>query len=105
MDEIRIGPGAFAPIVDPAASASAASGAVAGGDQATFLGALRDAIDQTNAVQLEASDAVARMVTGQNQSLHQTLVALQKADISFQLMMQVRNKIVAAYEEIQRMQL
>lgn len=105
MDEIRIGTGAFTPIVDPAGSAPGAAGAVSTGDRTGFLGALKEAIEQTNAVQLEASDAVERMVTGQNQSLHQTLVALQKADISFQLMMQVRNKIVAAYEEIQRMQL
>lgn len=100
MDEIRIGPGSFPPILDPAASAGAAAQ-----DQGGFLGTLKDAIDQTNAAQLQASDAVERMVTGGDQSLHQTLVALQKADISFQLMMQVRNKIVAAYEEIQRMQL
>ncbi|MEK9141426.1 MAG: flagellar hook-basal body complex protein FliE, partial [Nitrospirota bacterium] len=34
-----------------------------------------------------------------------TMVALQQADVSFQLMMQIRNKLVTAYEEIQRMQM
>ncbi|MBP8105834.1 MAG: flagellar hook-basal body complex protein FliE, partial [Nitrospira sp.] len=41
----------------------------------------------------------------QSTNIHQTMVALQQADVSFQLMMQVRNKLVTAYEEIQRMQI
>jgi flagellar hook-basal body complex protein FliE len=55
-------------------------------------------------VQLEASQAVDKLMTGESQNVHQTMIALQKADVSFQLMMQIRNKIVSAYEEIQRMQ-
>jgi flagellar hook-basal body complex protein FliE len=45
------------------------------------------------------------LLTGQSTNLHETMIALQKADVSFQLMLQVRNKIVGAYEEIRRMQL
>ncbi len=52
-----------------------------------------------------ASQAVEALVTGQSNNIHQTMVALQQADVSFQLMMQVRNKLVTAYEEIQRMQI
>ena len=52
-----------------------------------------------------ASQAVDALVTGQSTNIHQTMVALQQADVSFQLMMQVRNKLVTAYEEIQRMQI
>lgn len=44
-------------------------------------------------------------MTGDTQDIHRTMVALQQADVSFQLMMQVRNKLVTAYEEIQRMQI
>jgi flagellar hook-basal body complex protein FliE len=44
------------------------------------------------------------LMTGQTQDVHRTMVALQQADVSFQLMMQIRNKLVGAYEEIQRMQ-
>ena len=43
-------------------------------------------------------------MTGQTQDVHRTMVALQQADVSFQLMMQIRNKLVTAYEEIQHMQ-
>ena len=49
--------------------------------------------------------AVDALMTGQTENVHQTMVALQKADASFQLMMQVRNKLVAAYEEMNRMQI
>lgn len=70
-----------------------------------FLDSLKSAISQVNDVQLEAGRAVDALMTGQTENVHQTMVALQKADASFQLMMQVRNKLVAAYEEINRMQI
>ncbi len=71
----------------------------------SFGGLLHEAIEKVNHIQLQASQAVDALVTGQTQNIHQTMIALQQADISFQLMMQVRNKLVMAYEEIQRMQL
>ena len=74
-----------------------------GGSQ--FLDSLKSAISQVNDVQLEAGRAVDALMTGQTENVHQTMVALQKADASFQLMMQVRNKLVAAYEEMNRMQI
>ena len=65
---------------------------------------LKNAIGKANDVQMQANQAVDALVTGQSQDLHRTMVALQQADVSFQLMMQIRNKLVTAYEEIQRMQ-
>jgi flagellar hook-basal body complex protein FliE len=75
-----------------------------GGGGGGFLTSLKDAIAKANEIQLDASREVDRLMTGETQNVHQTMIALQKADVSFQMMMQVRNKIVAAYEEIQRMQ-
>jgi flagellar hook-basal body complex protein FliE len=84
--------------------AAAPSGQIGrGGSQ--FLDSLKSAISQVNDVQLEAGRAVDDLMTGQTENVHQTMVALQKADASFQLMMQVRNKLVAAYEEMNRMQI
>jgi flagellar hook-basal body complex protein FliE len=40
----------------------------------------------------------------ENQDIHNTMIAIEKADLSFQMMMQIRNKIINAYEEIMRMQ-
>lgn len=70
-----------------------------------FLDSLKSAIGKANDVQTQASQAVDALMTGQTQDLHRTMVALQEADVSFQLMMQIRNKLVSAYEEIQRMQI
>lgn len=70
-----------------------------------FLDSLKSAIGKANDVQAQASQAVDSLMTGQTQDLHRTMVALQEADVSFQLMMQIRNKLVAAYEDIQRMQI
>jgi flagellar hook-basal body complex protein FliE len=70
-----------------------------------FIGSLKDAIAQVNEVQLDASQAVDKFVSGESDNVHHMMMALQKADVTFQLMMQVRNKLVAAYEDIQRMQM
>lgn len=70
-----------------------------------FLEQLASVIGKANDVQVQASQAVDALMTGQTQDVHRTMVALQQADVSFQLMMQIRNKLVTAYEEIQRMQI
>ena len=70
-----------------------------------FTETLKDAIQKVNQIQQEADRAISDLMLGGQQDLHQTMISLEKADISFQLMMQVRNKIVSAYEEIMRMQI
>lgn len=70
-----------------------------------FLETLKDSIQKVNEAQLNADQAVTDFETGKQQNLHQTMIALQKADLSFELMMQVRNQIVNAYEEISKMQI
>jgi flagellar hook-basal body complex protein FliE len=71
----------------------------------SFTGVLKHAINTINQAQIEADQAVQELATGNEKDIHQTMIALEKAEVSFQLMMQVRNKIVSAYEEIMRMQI
>jgi flagellar hook-basal body complex protein FliE len=80
---------------------AAASHAAGGAPSSGFMNALQQAIGKANDIQLEAGQATEALMTGQTQNIHQTMVA----DVSFQLMMQIRNKLVSAYEEIQRMQI
>ncbi|HZS12503.1 MAG TPA: flagellar hook-basal body complex protein FliE [Nitrospirales bacterium] len=101
MDKIELS--GIKPIATP--DGAGALGRAATGGQGEFMSTLKDAIAKTNDVQLEANQAVEKLMTGETQNVHQTMIALQKADVSFQLMMQIRNKIVTAYEEIQRMQI
>ena len=75
------------------------------GEAGGFADSLKAAIGQVNDAQMQAGQAVDALMTGQTQDIHRTMVALQQADVSFQLMMQIRNKLVTGYEEIQRMQI
>lgn len=84
------------------ATASGAGSAVAGSD--SFGEMMRRGIETLDATQKVAENEIARAVTGESPDLHQTVVALQMVDISFQFALQVRNKVVGAYEEIMRMQ-
>ena len=69
----------------------------------SFSEALKEAIQEVNKIQLEAGEAVSDYFKGENKDLHQTMISMEKASVSFEMMMQVRNKIVTAYEEIKRM--
>jgi flagellar hook-basal body complex protein FliE len=69
-----------------------------------FTDALSSAFGQVDKLQSEADLKVINLVQGKEQDVHSAMIAVEKADISFQLMMQVRNKIVNAYQEISRMQ-
>lgn len=71
---------------------------------AGFADVLRDAISTVNELQKESNLEIQKLLTGENPDLHAMLIAVQKADLSFQMMMQVRNKLVQAYQEIMRMQ-
>jgi flagellar hook-basal body complex protein FliE len=65
---------------------------------------LGDAINQVNSLQSQAGEEVQRVMTGENTDIHTAMIAVQKADVSFQMMMQVRNKLVSAYQEIMKLQ-
>jgi flagellar hook-basal body complex protein FliE len=75
-----------------------------GKDGASFGEVLKDAISTVNELQRQSNQEIEKLMAGESQDLHTTVIAMQKADLSFQLMMQVRNKIVQAYQEIMRMQ-
>ena len=66
---------------------------------------LRQSLGEVNKLQAKADEAVQALATGKGISLHETMIALEKADLSFRPMMEVRNKIVEAYREVLRMQI
>jgi len=69
-----------------------------------FLETLQQSIDQAEGAQGDAATQVAQLLNGKGADLHSAMIAVEKADLSFQLMMQVRNKIVQAYQTISNMQ-
>jgi flagellar hook-basal body complex protein FliE len=74
------------------------------GSESGFREVLHSAIDDIHQLEDQAESKVAGVLSGSGSDVHSALIAVEKADLSFQLMMQVRNKIVSAYEEISRMQ-
>lgn len=71
--------------------------------ESSFQETLEESIKRVNDLQLQADQAIQDLTTGENKDVAQTMIAVQKASLSFQLMTQVRNKIVQAYEEVMRM--
>jgi flagellar hook-basal body complex protein FliE len=68
----------------------------------SFGDVLENAIQEVSNLQQEAGSESQKLLTGNTQDIHSAMVALQKADVSFQMMMQVRNKLVSAYQEIMK---
>lgn len=79
-------------------SASGIGGGAAG--DTDFMSTLRNAMDQVGELQSEADGKVAQLLTGNGQDVHSTMIAVQKASLAFEMMVQVRNKIVQAYQQV-----
>jgi flagellar hook-basal body complex protein FliE len=69
-----------------------------------FGDTVKDAINQVNELGNKSDQSVSQLVQGDRQDVHNVMIAVEKADIAFQLMMQVRNKIVNAYQEVSKLQ-
>ena len=68
-----------------------------------FGSIIKDAVNSIDNTQKSAEQEISKAVTGESPDLHKTIIALQTADLKFQLGMQVRNKLIGAYDEIMRM--
>jgi flagellar hook-basal body complex protein FliE len=76
-----------------------------GATDGSFSNLLHNAVQEVSGKQNAATAAVNGLLTGQNVSLHQAVIAMEEATVSFQLMIEVRNKMLEGYQEIMRMQL
>jgi len=72
-------------------------------DAADFAKVIKGAINNTNRLEGEANRSVVDLLQGKA-DIHETMIAIQKADISMRLLLTVRNKVIEAYREIMRMQ-
>jgi len=73
-------------------------------DGPSFADTLAQSLDKVNSMQKEADVAIQDFVAGDTRNIHETMIAVGKADLAFRLTMQVRNKIVEAYQEVMRTQ-
>jgi flagellar hook-basal body complex protein FliE len=82
-------------------SPSALAGKNAAEGPNSFKNCLLDSIQQVNEMQQQADSAVEKFATGGDVSPAEVLTAVQKADLAFKMMLQIRNKLVSAYEEVE----
>jgi flagellar hook-basal body complex protein FliE len=69
-----------------------------------FMEFLEQAVGEVNRSQFESDRAIEQLQSGQAKNLHEVMIAMEEADISLRLMVQMRNKLVESYQEIMRMQ-
>jgi flagellar hook-basal body complex protein FliE len=97
-------PAAIATYIAPAVTGAAATGGTQGAGAAPFGDLLKNAIAGVDGLEQQASTAVEGLMRGTGVDVHDAMIATQKADMSFELALAVRNKAVAAYQQVMGMQ-
>lgn len=69
----------------------------------TFSDTLKKFVEDVNSLQNQASDSIEKLGTGEITNVHQVMIAVEKAGTAMEFMLEIRNKIVEAYQEIMRM--
>ena len=98
MNEIRVGNGLQMP--EPFAGKGKNDASPAG----SFSAALRDAVQDVSRLQGSADQAIQNVQSGRTGQVHEAMIALEKADVAFRTMLQVRNRLIEAYQEVMRLQ-
>ncbi len=93
---LPISPGSIVSAVEPAGAASAPG---------AFRDVFSSAVQQVDALGKSASASVERFLSGDGEELHTAIMATNRAELSFDLFLQTRNKVVSAYQEVMKMQL
>ena len=100
MSDIMVGGKAAPPLSVPTGRIWETRKAAPGGFGTILEGMIKD----VHNLQKQADQAIAKIQTEESGSIHEVIIAMEKADISFRTMMQVRNKLLEAYQEVMRLQ-
>ena len=88
--------------IDPVAAKANVS--EASGSGASFKELIKDAVSEVNKLQSQADQSAVKLATGELEDVHRAMIDMQKAKLALDLTIQVRNKVIEAYQEIMRMQ-
>jgi flagellar hook-basal body complex protein FliE len=92
-----IRPPAGIPQIEPFSPSKSSSGA--------FQSMLSESIGRVEQFQQNSQAAIGKFLSGEDEEVHKVALATQQADLAFNLFLQVRNKVVSAYQEVMRMQM
>lgn len=100
MTSIQNSASTFAPLQSPSMATGSLNSPNSAGDTGSFKSALLKSIDDVNSMQMQADQAVETLMTGGDADPAAVLTAVQKADLAFRMMMQMRNKVMQVYQEV-----
>jgi flagellar hook-basal body complex protein FliE len=92
------------PLESPAGNSTQGGPAVEAGSS-PFKDVLSSAMQEVEGARANANQSVQKFLAGEGEDLHSTILATQRADLEFQMFLQVRNKVVSAYQEVMKMQM
>lgn len=78
---------------------------VEGEGKDSFKKTLSGFINEVNDLQSKANESIENFATGKVENVHEVMIAMSKAEISFKFMMEARNKLIETYKEVMRMQM
>jgi flagellar hook-basal body complex protein FliE len=78
--------------------------AKATGGDLPFADLVKGLVQQTDQQQKMAQNSVQQLITGETDSIHDVVLTTSRADLAFRLMMEIRNRLIASYQEVMRMQ-
>ena len=91
------------PVLGPDSTVARGLKATKTADGGDFKSLLMESINEVNRLQAEAEQATTNLATGKTENVAEVFTAVKKAELAFQTLMQIRNKLLEAYQEIQRM--
>jgi len=103
MTSIQNSTSRFAPLQSPSmttGSLNSLNSPNSAGEAGSFKSALLKSIGDVNSMQMQADQAVETLMTGGDADPAAVLTAVQKADLAFRMMMQMRNKVMQVYQEV-----
>jgi len=98
-------PAPITPIRSPAAIPQIAPLKPSTSSSGAFQSALSDAIGRVEQSQQNSNTAISKFLSGEDEEVHKVALATQQAEISFDLFLQVRNKVISAYQAVMQMQM
>jgi len=93
------------PATEPASASSLSSPTTTTSGDVSFRDLLGSAVNEVEGARTSANQSIDKFLSGEGDDLHSTILASQRADLEFQMFLQVRNKVVSAYQEVMRMQM
>ena len=104
MDPIRFDPDVAGGLTRPQAIDQQKGPDAPGGEGSQFAANLKSLVSEVNDLQVQADESVAELAAGRASNIHEVVVNVAKADLSFKLLLELRNKLVEAYQKTMNMQ-